>query len=193
MTAHRRFAFALFAFANLLLVPPASAQSAVERPPADPADVASVDALMMALYDVISGPADEARDWDRLRSLFHPQGRMTPLRPTPISQSAFAADVLTVDAYTERFEEALAKAPMFQGKGFYESEAARRTERFGHLAHVWSTYEARTSPDGEPIMRGINTLQLMNDGERWWILNLAWEQETSATPLPEKYLSDGAQ
>ena len=184
-----RFLLILFVFAALLLAIPVAAQTAEERPSANPDDVSSVDALMAALYDVISGQADEARDWDRLRSLFHPQGRMMPLHQT--SEDAFAADVLSIDAYAERFGEALEKVPMFQDKGFYESEAARRTERFGHLAHVWSTYEARTAPDGEPIMRGINTLQLMNDGERWWILSLAWEQETPATPLPEKYLSSG--
>jgi hypothetical protein len=57
--------------------------------------------------------------------------------------------------------------------GFYEKEIARRTEQFGNIAHVWSIYESRHNEDDpEPFMRGINSIQLFNDGKRWWIVNI---------------------
>jgi hypothetical protein len=79
--------------------------------------------------------------------------------------------------------------PLFEENGFYEKEIERRTEQFGQIAHVWSTYESRHSPDDpEPFMRGINSIQLFNDGSRWWIVNIYWQQETPTDPIPPAYL-----
>jgi len=79
--------------------------------------------------------------------------------------------------------------PFFQENGFYEKEIARRTEQFGNIAHVWSTYESRHHEDDpEPFMRGINSIQLFNDGKRWWIVSIYWQQESADAPIPEKYL-----
>ena len=73
--------------------------------------------------------------------------------------------------------------------GFFEKETARRTEQFGHIAHVFSTYEARhKAEDKSPFMRGINSFQLMNDGKRWWVVTIFWEAETPDNQIPEKYL-----
>src|ERR1700751_3032630 len=73
--------------------------------------------------------------------------------------------------------------------GFYEKELARRTEQFGNIAHVWSIYESRHNEDDpEPFMRGINSIQLFNDGKRWWIVNIYWQQENAENPIPQKYL-----
>jgi hypothetical protein len=79
--------------------------------------------------------------------------------------------------------------PFFEENGFYEKEIARRTEQFGNIAHVWSIYESRHNEDDpEPFMRGINSIQLFNDGKRWWIVNIYWQQESAENPIPEKYL-----
>ncbi len=79
-------------------------------------------------------------------------------------------------------------APYFEKNGFFEKEIARRTEQFGHIAHVWSTYESRhTVDDPEPFMRGINSIQLFYDGTRWWIVTIYWQHESTEHPLPEKY------
>jgi len=79
--------------------------------------------------------------------------------------------------------------PLIEGKGFYETEIARRVEQFGQIAHVWSTYESRHDlGDPEPFMRGINSIQLFNDGKRWWIVSIYWQHESAGYPLPEKYL-----
>jgi hypothetical protein len=166
--------------------PPQGAQQNAQQPPwpaARTEDVASMDAILATLYAVISGPPGQARDWDRMKSLFHPTARMEPI--VPRQAGGFAAVVLTPDDYVRRSGETLTKF------GFAEKEVARKVERFGHLVHVWSTYEGRfSSPDAptKETIRGINSIQLQHDGTRWWILNIAWEAERPDNPLPAHYL-----
>jgi hypothetical protein len=149
---------------------------------ADPRDVESIDAIITAAYDVISGPAGKKRDWDRERSLYYPGARLIPTAK-PGTNEGLAPQILNVEGFIARVE------PYFAEQGFFEKEIARRTEQFGHIAHVWSTYESRHSEDDpEPFSRGINTIQLFYDGNRWWIVNIFWQQESVADPIPEKYL-----
>ncbi len=149
----------------------------------DPADVASIDAIIRAAYDVISGPAGKKRDWNRERSLFYPGARLIPTASVPGRNDVdLEPQILDVEGYIARAE------PLFEKAGFYETEIARRVEEFGQIAHVWSTYESRHDPaDAEPFMRGINSIQLFNDGERWWILSIYWQHENAAHPIPKKY------
>ena len=153
----------------------------------DPADVKSIDAIVAAAYDGISGPAGKKRDWDRERSLYMPGARLIPLAmEAGIAGSEdvdVAPQILDIEGFIARVE------PYFQENGFYEKEIARRTEQFGKIAHVWSTYESRHSEaDPEPFLRGINSIQLFNDGKRWWIVSIYWQQESADAPIPEKYL-----
>jgi hypothetical protein len=151
-------------------------------PNADPNDVASIDALITAAYDVISGPAGEKRDWERERSFYYPGARLIPTAK-PGANDGLAPQMLDVDGFIARVE------PYFAEHGFFEKEIARRTEQFGHIAQVWSTYESRyNADDPEPFMRGINSKQLFYDGNRWWIVNIFWQQESAEDPIPEKYL-----
>jgi hypothetical protein len=156
-------------------------------------DVASIDSIIAALYDVISGPAGQKRDWERMRSLFVPGARLmptSPVRPEGTAPDAplkgdesYATHVLDVDGYIAR------GGPYLEEHGFFESETARRTETYGHIAHAWSTYDSRhKADDPKPFARGINSIQLMNDGKRWWVVSIFWEAETPRTPLPQKYL-----
>ena len=151
---------------------------------ANPADVASIDAIINASYDVISGPKGQKRDWDRERSLFISGARLIPTATVAgVAEVDLSPLVLDVDAYIARVE------PLFARDGFYEKEVARRTEQFGQIAHVWSTYESRHHQDDpEPFMRGINSIQLFNDGTRWWIVSIYWQHESAQHPLPENYL-----
>ena len=150
-------------------------------PVANPADVNSIDAIVAAVYDVISGPAGKKRDWDRMRSLFMPGARLIPTGPR--QSGGYGSRALTVEDYLTR------SAPLFEKEGFFEKESARRTESFGQIAHVFSTYESRHAPDdAKAFQRGINSIQLMNDGKRWWIVTIFWQGEDEKNPLPEKYL-----
>jgi hypothetical protein len=147
-------------------------------------DVESIDAIITAAYDVISGPAGKKRDWNRERSLFYPGARLIPTASVPGRNDVdLEPQILDVEGYIARAEPLLEKA------GFYEKEIARRTEQFGRIAQVWSAYESRLDPnDPEPFMRGINSIQLFNDGRRWWILSIYWQHETAAYPIPKEYL-----
>ena len=156
------------------------------HPSANPNDVASIDAIINAAYDGISGPAGKERDWDRERSLFFPGARLIPTA-LGAGDSTRSADLKPQMLDVEGF---IARVRAYVGDtAFYEKEIARRTEQFGRIAHVWSTYESRHDPDDpEPFMRGINSIQLFNDGKRWWILNIFWQHESVDSPLPKKYL-----
>jgi len=151
-------------------------------PTANASDVASIASIVAALYDVISGPAGKKRDWDRFRSLFIPGARLIP---TGKRQSGeISSRVMTVDDY------ATANARFLEENGFFEREVSRRTESFGNIAHVFSTYDSKhKAEDPKPFARGINSIQLMNDGKRWWIVTVFWQGEGPDNPLPEKYLS----
>ena len=154
---------------------------AVSAPAANSADVATIDSTVAALYDVISGPAGKKRDWNRFRSLFIPGARLIPTGKK--QGGGFGSTVIDPEGYITR------SASFLEEQGFFEKEVARRTETFGNIAHVFSTYEARRKADEkEPFMRGINSIQLMNDGKRWWIVTVFWEAESPDNPLPKKYL-----
>jgi hypothetical protein len=161
----------------------AAAQQEPARPAAKPADVESVDAIVKALYDVISGPAGQKRDWDRMRSLFHADAKLLPMVRGRGAYSGMRLLPLTVDAYVQR------SGPMLEGQGFFEQEIARTVQTFGDVAHVWSTYEARRAQNDEkPFLRGINSIQLVRTGGRWHVLHVLWEQEQDAGPIPAEYL-----
>jgi hypothetical protein len=152
---------------------------------ANPSDVSSIDAIVTAAYNSISGPAGEKRNWDRERSLYYPGARLIPTA-RPGENDDLAPQILDIDGFIARVE------PFFKENGFYEKEIARRTEQFGHIAHVWSTYESRhNADDPEPFMRGINSIQLFHDGSRWWIVTIYWQQESLVDPIPAKYVKAG--
>jgi hypothetical protein len=156
----------------------------METSKANPADVASIDVIIAATYEVISGPAGKKRDWDRERSLFLSRARLIPTAVEAGRNDVdLAPQMLDVEGYIARVE------PLIEKRGFYEKEIARRVEQFGQIAHVWSTYESRHDPsDPEPFMRGINSFQLFNDRKRWWIVSIYWQHESAQHSLPEKYL-----
>jgi hypothetical protein len=160
-------------------VVPAVAQ-APAAPPARAADVASIDAIISAVYDVISGPAGQQRDWDRMRSLFVPGARLIPTIYRPDSTPRLL--VWSVDQYID------VAGPRLEQNGFFEREVARTIERYGGVVQAFSTYESRhAAGDPQPFARGINSFQLWNDGTRWWIVTIYWEAERPGNPIPDRY------
>jgi hypothetical protein len=170
-----RFILALSMIGWLAPQPPSS------QPTAHAGDVSSIDAIVAALYDVISGPAGHPRDWDRMRALFVPGGRLIP--SVAGERGGATARVLDVDGYIDRVRAS------FERTGFFEHEIARKTEAFGNIAHLFSTYESRRTPtDAAPFARGINSIQLLKDGDRWWIVTVFWDAERPGNALPPQYL-----
>ena len=142
-------------------------------------DVKSMDALLHAIYDVISGPAGD-RDWSRFRSLFVPQARLTKAAKGP--DGGVAVRLLSVDDFVTAAGDA------FKKESFYESAIANRAQTFGNIAQVFSGYESRHAPGEKPFQRGINSIQMFNDGKRWWVLSILWDEERPDNPLPPEFL-----
>jgi hypothetical protein len=187
MTKHALFLCVLAAALSRQTSSQHAAATATPTPNASPTvvpaarsgDVDTVEHIVAAVYDVISGPAGP-RDWDRFRSLYFPGARMIPSGRS--DKGAAFARIVSPDDYANRSQD------FFNKEGFFENPVANRVEVWDHIAHVWSTYESRHAKGEKPFARGINSFQLFNDGSRWWILTVYWEGENKDHPLPEKYL-----
>ena len=168
---------ALINFMLVLLAAVAAAQApTAPLPPTaspQPADVASPEAIIQAVYSVISGPVGAPRDWPRLRSLMAPGAIFAVTR-----DGTLKTRVLSVEDYISASSKALATA------AFYEHGVVGQIWRYAHIATVVSPYESRHAPAEAPFQRGINSFQLASDGMQWRIISISWEGETPAFPLP---------
>jgi hypothetical protein len=161
--------------------PPALPKPAQDWPLAKAEDVGSVDAIVAAYYASTAGDAGQPRQWERFQSLFLPEGRLVAVRAA--ADGAAGAAFLPVADYIQMNRK------YFEKRGFTDKEIARRVESFGNIAHVWSTYESReNAKDPVPYSRGIASIQLLKDGDRWWIANVFWDRDRPEAPIPEKYL-----
>jgi hypothetical protein len=168
----------------VLLAAAATATSAAQAPVAplpqeaspEPGDVASPEAVVQAVYSVISGPMGAARDWPRLRSLMAP-GAIFVVTGTG-TDGIIKTRFFSVEDYIA------ASSKTLSSMAFYEHGVVSQLWRYAHIATVVSPYESRHAPADAPFQRGINTFQLANDGMRWRIISISWEGETPAFPLP---------
>jgi hypothetical protein len=152
-----------------------AADLAAKVPAPKPEDVKSLDAIMHAAYDVISGPAG-VRDWNRFRSLFLPQARFTQVGKGQ-DGSAFVIS-WSVDEFIRDAGAVFAKDP------FYENAIVNRPQSYGNMTQVLSSYESHRSLGDKPFERGVNSFQVLNDGKRWWIVSIFWDSERPDNPLP---------
>jgi len=144
-----------------------------------PEDVKSPDAIIKAMYEVISGPAGK-RNWQRLRSLYLPGARLIPTGKRVHMEGQLR--VLTLEEWIEDVRE------YFGEQDFYEAEIVRHSDRFGNIIQAFSTYTAKNSPDGPVIARGINSIQLLFHENRWWIVTVMWDNESKENRIPEEFL-----
>jgi hypothetical protein len=143
--------------------------------------VNTVDAIIETLYGVISGEKGEERDWELFKYLFKPEAKLIPSGKN--AEGMYGVRYMSPDDYIENTGKWLVE------NGFYEKEIFRKSESFGNITHLFSTYESFNSKsDTEPFMRGINSIQLLNDGDRWWVVNIYWTQESEENPIPAEYL-----
>ena len=143
--------------------------------------VQSLDSTIESLYAVISGEKGVARDWELMKYLFHPDAKLIPSGKN--KDGVYRARFMNANDYIQSSGQWLVD------NGFFEKEIYRVENTFGNITQVFSTYESfHSEADSTPFMRGINSIQLLNDGNRWWIINIYWTQETEANPIPEIYL-----
>ncbi|HKW64299.1 MAG TPA: hypothetical protein VJN89_17230 [Candidatus Acidoferrum sp.] len=157
--------------------PQVASSASATAPAARPEDVKSIDSILTALYGVISGPAGE-RDWNRFRSLFLPQARLTAA--TKNADGSARIRPMGVEDYAK------GAGSYFLQHAFFENSIVNRVETFGNITQVFSSYESRRAAAEAPFARGINSIQLLNDGTRWWIVSILWDEERPDNPLPKE-------
>lgn len=138
-----------------------------------PGDVATIDGMVKAYYEVITGPAGP-RDWARDATLYKPGTRFVAIST---EEGKLVIRNLDHQGYVDWSAPSLSQ-------GFFEKEIKREEWRWGSLAQVRSSYETRKTPDGPIVGRGVNTLELIHDGTRWWIVGATWQDETAELKLP---------
>lgn len=142
-------------------------------------DVETIDGIVAAFYEVISGPVGQAREWGRdatlyLEPIFFTIARIDPETGAPLGRT------ISKQEFVDESDAWLIE------NGFVEREIHRETRRFGNIAHVWSTYAWSTADGGTG--RGINGIHLYHDGSRWWITHATWDSEREDNPIPAEYL-----
>ena len=165
----------------LILMLSLGALKAQESNPEYAKKVATLDSTLETLYGVISGEKGEARDWELFKYLFHPRSQL--IFSERDRSGKYVLTYLSPQEYIDRSGKWLVE------NGFFEVEVSRKEDTFGSITQVFSTYASyRSQSDTEPFMRGINSIQLQNDGDRWYIVNIYWTSEKETLPIPEQYL-----
>ena len=134
------------------------------------ADLAGIDAAIRGVYEVISGPPGQKRDFDRMRAMFAPGATMKAIGPKGLRGGS-------VEDYISRNSAILEK------EGFTERELGRRAEVWGGLATAWSAYDGRTA-NGSFHERGINSFQLVKVDGKWLVASILWQEADFDNPLP---------
>jgi hypothetical protein len=160
---------------SLPIISAAELESKVPTPKPD--DVKSIDAIMHAAYDSISGAAG-ARDWNRFRSLFLPQARFTQVGKGPDGSTFIIS--WSEEEFIRDATQVFAKDP------FYENAIVNKPDSYGGMTQVLSSYESHRVLGDKPFERGVNSFQLLNDGKRWWVVSIFWDSERPDNPLPAK-------
>jgi len=143
--------------------------------------VQTLDSTLETLYGVISGEKGVARNWELFKYLFKPEAKLIPSGKN--KEGITGTRYMSPDGYID------ASGQWLLDNGFFEKEINRVVHTFGNITQVFSTYESFNSEaDTIPFMRGINSIQLLNDGNRWWVINIYWMQESEENPIPTTYL-----
>ncbi len=145
--------------------------------------VQTLDSTIETLYSVISGEKGEERNWELFKYLFKPDAKLIPSGKS--KEGTYGVRYMTPEDYIT------ASGKWLVENGFFEAEISRSTNTFGNITQVFSTYETfHSKKDTVPFMRGINSIQLLNDGNRWWVVNIYWAQESKENPIPDIYLPE---
>jgi hypothetical protein len=143
-------------------------------------DVGTIEGIVKASYEAISGGVGVPRDWGRDRTLFDPNSRSVAVEVNP-KTGAISTKAKTEQEFADEADAWMVK------NGFTEHELAHEIKRYGNVATVLSSYEGKTAA-GKSVSRGVNIFQLYFDGKRWWILSMVWDEERPGNPIPPELL-----
>lgn len=163
----------LFLFALLLFAQPGFAQDFSK-------DTETIESTMQAVLDVISGPAGKKIDVTRWRNLF--RGDVKFIIRSKTKEGQMVVRESSVEDYAKNI------MPRIEALDFFETVGNLTIDRYGDIAQVFMVYETRKTADGEPFDKGINSFQLLYDQNRWWVVSLMWQAESSGVPIPKEYL-----
>ena len=158
---------------------PAQPKIVVEEITPRSEDIGTLDGIIKAYYETITGPAGQPRQWARDRTLYIPDIKFVSIE---IRGNKPFANVMSHQQYVESSDDYMVK------NGFFEREIHRVTRTFGSMTQVFSTYEIRNKANGPVMARGINSIELFYDGSRWWITAAMWEDERPGNPIPKEFL-----
>jgi hypothetical protein len=154
-------------------------RAAAQQGGGDPDDVTTIEGILEAYYEVVSRPAAVPADRARDEWIHHPDALVGYPATGPDGEPTLVT--MSLGEFHDRFG-----GP--DSEPFYEWEVHRDVHRFGNIAHVWSTYASSREPGGEPLSRGINSIQLYHDGQRWWIMSWIYDREREGNPIPPAYM-----
>jgi len=160
---------------------PGTKKASIEVPSVEPRpdDIETLDGIMKAFYETISGPAGQPRQWGRDRTLYIPGIRFVA---TAKQNGKIVSRVMDHQSYVDAVNDSFVRS------GFFEKEIHRVTRTYGNITHVFSTYESREKAEGPVTERGVNSVELYYDGKRWWIASATWDQERPDNPIPKELL-----
>jgi len=142
-------------------------------------DVSTINGIMKATYETVSGEAGAKRQWERDLSLHDPNA-IYSFRFHDSEGKLQQTTMSINDFHKESFS-------MVMKTAFYENEINREVRVFGNIAHVWSTYETRLEKNGPVMRRGINSVQLYYEEGRWWILSWTFDKERADRKIPQTF------
>ena len=148
------------------------------------AKFSTIDNIIEILYLAVSFPPDGSPDCDTFRTLFLPNAVVVPHK----APGANAAEILAVEPYVLSAKDLIASNDQLRSRGFVETEAVRVVEQYADIVQVMSSYQGRYADDEHVLGYGVNSIQLMRDHTRWWIVSIMWAVESEGYPMPEKYL-----
>ena len=135
-----------------------------------------------SFYSSISSNDENGLDWDLLKYTMHPEGRIISYEPD--QNGAHNLNIFNSEEYIKKYRNYMERA------GFYEKELFKKVTSFGAISHVLSGYASYDNKSEKPLVRGINSFQLLNDGNRWWIINISFTRETPNNPIPEEFMKN---
>ena len=140
------------------------------------AAVSTIDGIVKEVLKTISGDSTVVRDVEKLRMLFAPDATLRSL--TEARDGSRQLRTFNLEEFARIVRD------YYSGTNFFEYELNKTVDVYNGIAQVFQGYEVN-GPRGTE--QGINSYQLYNDGERWWVTSILWVSDKNGVELPLEY------